>query len=82
MLSSLIKKSTDNWFNSYNYTNNDTHVKGIWHSDHEVKIDKKGFVNINNQKTKTFWDGFIKSVKKPKRLKIRSIIGDETIINL
>jgi adenine-specific DNA-methyltransferase len=30
-------------------------------------------------KTKEFWDGKIRSEKKPKRIKIRNISGDETI---
>ena len=49
-----------------------------WHSDSEIKIDKLGFVIKNGIKTKDFWDGAIKSEKKPLRLKIRNICGDET----
>jgi adenine-specific DNA-methyltransferase len=49
-----------------------------WHSDVEIKIDKKGFVSRNGEKTKTFWDGTISSRKKPHRLKIRNIAGDES----
>ena len=52
---------------------------GEWHSDSEIKIDKLGYVIRNGQKTKTFWDGTIQSEKKPKRLKIRNICGDETV---
>lgn len=51
---------------------------GEWHSDSEIKIDKLGFVIKNGIKTKDFWDGAIKSEKKPLRLKIRNICGDET----
>ncbi|MBQ4119061.1 MAG: site-specific DNA-methyltransferase [Clostridia bacterium] len=50
-----------------------------WHSDSEIKIDKNGFVIINGNKTKEFWDGRIRSEKKPLRLKIRNICGDETV---
>ncbi len=57
-----------------------TSAKGIWHSDAEIKIDKKGFVIRNGEKTKEFWDGRIKSPKKPLRLKVRNIAGDETTI--
>ncbi len=56
-----------------------TAADGEWHSDSEIKIDKKGFVIRNGQKTKNFWDGTIHSDKKPLRLKIRNICGDETI---
>lgn len=56
-----------------------TATEGEWHSDSEVKIDKNGFVIINGNKTKEFWDGRIRSEKKPLRLKIRNICGDETV---
>ncbi len=52
---------------------------GEWHSDTEIKIDKLGYIILNGVKTKDFWDGSIKSEKKPLRLKIRNICGDETI---
>ena len=55
---------------------------GEWHSDSEIKIDKNGCVIINGSKTKDFWDGKIKSDKKPLRIKIRNICGDETIWNI
>ena len=53
--------------------------EGEWHSSSEIKIDKNSFVILNGEKTKTFWDGTIKSEKKPLRLKIRNICGDETV---
>lgn len=56
-----------------------TSAEGIWHSDHEIKIDKLGYVIRDGVKTKEFWDGTIASDKKPLRLKIRNICGDETI---
>lgn len=52
---------------------------GKWHSDSEIKIDKNGYVIVNGNKTKKFWDGRICSEKKPLRLKIRNICGDETV---
>jgi adenine-specific DNA-methyltransferase len=55
---------------------------GVWQSDSEIKIDKHGFVAIDGTKTKKFWDGKISSSKKPKRLKIRNIAGDETIVTI
>lgn len=56
-----------------------TAAEGEWHSDSEVKIDKNGFVIINGNKTKEFWDGRIRCENKPLRLKIRNICGDETV---
>ena len=56
-----------------------TSADGEWHSDSEVKIDKNGYIILNGNKTKDFWDGSISSDKKPLRLKIRNICGDETI---
>lgn len=56
-----------------------TEADGEWHSDSEIKIDKNGYVVVDGNKTKEFWDGCICSTKKPLRLKIRNICGDETI---
>ena len=56
-----------------------TATEGEWHSDSEIKIDKNGFVIINGNKTKEFWNGRIRCEKKPLRLKIRNICGDETV---
>ena len=56
-----------------------TAAKGKWHSDSEIKIDKNGYISRNGEKTKEFWDGSICSVKKPMRLKVRNICGDETV---
>ena len=52
---------------------------GERHSDSEIKIDKLGYVIRNGTKTKDFWNGTITSEKKPLRLKIRNICGDETV---
>ena len=56
-----------------------TSSDGEWHSDSEIKIDKNGFVILNGNKTKDFWDGTIHSSAKPLRIKIRNICGDETV---
>ena len=56
--------------------------KGIWHSDEEIKIDKLGYVIKNGTKTKDLWDGTILFDKKPCRIKVRNIAGDETIISV
>lgn len=62
-------------FISVDYTSNE----GEWRSDSEIKIDKNSYVIVNGNKTKEFWDGCIRCEKKPLRLKIRNICGDETI---
>ena len=59
-----------------------TAIDGIWHSDAEVKIDKKGYVIRNGVKSKAFWDATITSSKRPLRLKVRNIAGDETVIRI
>ncbi|MBA2535665.1 MAG: hypothetical protein H0V21_11715 [Rubrobacter sp.] len=59
-----------------------TNKAGAWHSDVELKIDKNSFVANDGAKTKTLWDGTIRSQQKPLRLKVRNIAGDESIINL
>ena len=55
-----------------------SNTQGEWHSDSEIKIDKNGYVIRDGEKTKEFWDGTICSEKRPLRLKIRNICGDET----
>lgn len=53
--------------------------EGQWHSTTEIKIDKLGYVITNGVKSKNFWDGKITSDKKPLRIKVRNISGDETV---
>lgn len=55
---------------------------GEWRSDSEIKIDKNGYVILNGTKTKQFWNSTISCVKKPLRLKIRNICGDESVLKL
>ena len=59
-----------------------TNADGTWKSDSEIKIDKNSFVIHDGKKTKNFWEGKITSNKKPLRLKIRNIAGDESIFDL
>ena len=60
-----------------------TTSEGAWHSDSEIKIDgKTSYVTINGEKKKEFWTGTICSKKKPLRLKIRNICGDESVIKI
>lgn len=54
-------------------------TEGQWHSTTEIKIDKLGYVITNGVKSKNFWNGKIISDKKPLRIKVRNISGDETI---
>jgi adenine-specific DNA-methyltransferase len=56
--------------------------EGEWHSSSEIKIDKLGYTIINGEKTKEFWDGTITSDKKPLRLRVRNISGDESVVKL
>ncbi len=59
-----------------------TKKEGSWKSVFELKIDKNGYVILNGKKTKEFWNAKIISEKKPLRMKIRNIAGDESIIVL
>jgi len=56
-----------------------TCAEGEWYSDSEIKIDKLGYTIKNGEKTKDFWDGKIKCLKRPLRMKIRNICGDESV---
>lgn len=56
-----------------------TNKDGIWQSEKEIKIDKLGYVIEDGSKTKNFWDAKISSKKKPLRVKIRNIAGDEVV---
>lgn len=58
-----------------------TNLDGIWKSDFEIKIDKNGYLAVNGKKSKDFWNGKISFEKKPLRMKVRNIAGDETILN-
>lgn len=59
-----------------------TSSEGEWHSDAEIKIEKSSYVTINGVKTNQFWDGTIFHQKRPLRLKIRNICGDESIFTI
>ena len=59
-----------------------TNREGSWISDSEIKVEKNNYVTINGEKTKSYWNGKIAFTKKPLRMKIRNICGDETIINI
>jgi len=57
-----------------------TNTDGVWVSDHEIKIDKNGYVILNGEQTKQFWDGTVTVGKKPLRIKVRNIAGDEVVV--
>lgn len=59
-----------------------TSKDGVWHSDEEIKIDKLGYVIEKGNKTVKLWDGTIYFKKKPLRIKVRNISGDESITNI
>ena len=56
-----------------------------WHSDVELKIEADSRVRYNNgEKSQSYWDGTVRTLdeRKPLRMKIRNICGDETIFVL
>ena len=59
-----------------------TQTEGAYQSDVEIKIDKNSFVIRDGVKSKDYWDGSISSDRRPLRLKIRNIAGDETVVHL
>lgn len=59
-----------------------TSSDGVWHSDEEIRIDKFGYVIDKGIKTDKFWNGEVEFRKKPLRIKVRSISGDEIIVNI
>ena len=59
-----------------------TRKTGAWHSDTEILIDKFGLVRYNGTKTNKYWNGTITCSKKPLRIRLRNICGDETVVDL
>ncbi|WP_416829853.1 DNA methyltransferase [Helicobacter ganmani] len=53
-----------------------------WESSSEIKITKNSFIVKNGVKIKEFWNGKITSSKKPLRLKVRNICGDESVVEV
>lgn len=62
----------------------DTHAEGPWQSAAEVRIEPSGAVTRDGAKTKDRWDAtlFCEGPDRPKRLRIRSVLGDETTFAL
>ena len=59
-----------------------TNTDGVWVSDHEIKIDKNGYLIVNGVPTKQFWDGTVTVSKKPLRIRVRNIAGDEEVVTI
>ena len=59
-----------------------TRKTGAWHSDTEILIDKFGLVRYNGTKTNKYWNGTIACSKKPLRIRLRNICGDETVVEV
>jgi len=59
-----------------------TNGQGTWISNSEIKIEKNGYITINGNKTKEFWNGKISFNTIPLRMKVRNICGDEIIIKI
>ena len=57
-----------------------TSNEGEWHADAELKIEKDNSVTLNGEKSKDGWDGKVPLENDPLRIKVRNILGDETII--
>lgn len=59
-----------------------TGAEGAWHADAEIKVDRKGFVTRDGRKTRAFWDAKITAPRRPLRLRVRNIAGDESTLPL
>ena len=55
-----------------------------WHSSVEIYIDRNGYASVNGKAYNKLWDGTISTLddRKPLRLKIRNICGDEAVFVL
>lgn len=59
-----------------------TNKEGVWNSDFEVKIEYTSKLTINGKKSDDYWNGKAYSPKKPLRIKVRNICGDETVFKV
>lgn len=55
---------------------------GVWKSDTEVKIEYTSKLTIDGKKSDDYWNGKVYSAKKPLRIKVRNICGDETVFKV
>lgn len=56
------------------------HKQGAWHSDAEIIIAPDSTITKDGKQTKELWDNSITCPKKPLRLKVRNIAGDEAVL--
>jgi len=52
-----------------------TNTEDVWMSDHEIKIDRNGYMIINGEKTKQFWDGTVTVGKSLLESKSETLLG-------
>lgn len=59
-----------------------TNGTGVWRSDTEIKIEYTSKLTVDGKKTDNYWNGKVYSTKRPLRIKVRNICGDETIFSV
>ena len=59
-----------------------TSAQGPWHSAREVVIDRRGLATLDGKATRARWDGTLAGPKRPLRVKLRDILGRESIWTL
>lgn len=59
-----------------------THDTGPWHADVEIRMPATGGVYEGANRIADEWDGTIVAPSTPKRIKVRNIAGDETVVSL
>ncbi len=56
-----------------------TASEGAWHADSEIYIDRYGYAFKDGKPTDKLWDGSVCSERRPLRIRVRNIAGDEAI---
>lgn len=68
-----------------------SNAEGPWTSDAEVRVDKKGFASgdgaapvpaAKGKAKPAFWDGTVRSARRPLRMRVRNVSGDEIVVPL
>lgn len=59
-----------------------TSSDGEWHADAEIKVETDNTITVNGTKTDDVWNGKVPLESDPLRIKVRNILGDETIIKV
>lgn len=74
---------SDNGLETVEWVGVDTQAEGPWRSAAEVRIEPSGIAVRDGEKTKARWDATLFCPGAcPRRLKVRSILGDETVFQL